>query len=162
MPKAPSTLQSTAAPPYKSLLKEPRNHCRTPINHCHRGFVGWAMASEEQQAKAEAIRDFAAKGNLEEIDQMVKENLEDVIWWINEGNSRGNTALQLAMWGTSTAARRCWLPVPTRQAEQRERHAAPATDGASQPVVCGCVGRRSFAPNSRHPLRWCTRPDTRH
>jgi hypothetical protein len=58
------------------------------------------MASEEQQAKAEAIRDFAAKGNLEEIDKMVKENLEDVIWWINEGSSRGNTALQLAaMWG---------------------------------------------------------------
>eukprot|EP01043_Picozoa_sp_COSAG02_P110594 COSAG02_NODE_46726_length_346_cov_1.259109_1_plen_95_part_10 len=59
-----------------------------------------AMASEAQQAKAEAIRDYAAKGNLEEIDKMVKENLEDVIWWINEGSSRGNTALQLAaMWG---------------------------------------------------------------
>lgn len=58
------------------------------------------MASEEQQAKAEAIRDFAAKGNLQEIDKMVKDNLEDVIWWINEGSSRGNTALQLAaMWG---------------------------------------------------------------
>ena len=59
-----------------------------------------AMASEAQQAKAEAIRDYAAKGNLEESDKMVKENLEDVIWWINEGSSRGNTALQLAaMWG---------------------------------------------------------------
>ena len=58
------------------------------------------MASEEQQAKAEALRDLASKGNLEEIDKMVKENLEDVIWWINEGNSRGGTALQLAaMWG---------------------------------------------------------------
>lgn len=58
------------------------------------------MASEEQQAKAEVIRDAAAKGNLGEIERMVSENLEDVIWWINEGSSRGNTALQLAaMWG---------------------------------------------------------------
>jgi ankyrin repeat protein len=58
------------------------------------------MASEEQLAKAESIRDHAAKGNLPDIKKMVQENLEDVIWWINEGNTRGNTALQLAaMWG---------------------------------------------------------------
>ena len=37
--------------------------------------------------KAEKLRDFAAKGNLEGVETMVRESLEDIIWWINEGNN---------------------------------------------------------------------------
>ena len=37
--------------------------------------------------KAEKLRDFAAKGNLEGVETMVRDSLDDIIWWINEGNN---------------------------------------------------------------------------
>eukprot|EP01052_Picozoa_sp_SAG31_P019703 SAG31_NODE_1448_length_8310_cov_6.709171_6_plen_74_part_00 len=46
---------------------------------------GKEMASPSE--KAEKLRDFAAKGNLEGVESMVRDSLDDIIWWINEGNN---------------------------------------------------------------------------
>ena len=51
-------------------------------------------------AKAEALRDAAAKGSLAVLEESIKTNIGDIMSWINDANRRGNTALQLAaMWG---------------------------------------------------------------
>ena len=51
-------------------------------------------------AKAEGLRDAAAKGSLAVLEESIKTNIGDIMSWINDANRRGNTALQLAaMWG---------------------------------------------------------------
>jgi hypothetical protein len=45
------------------------------------------MATPEYAEKADKLRDLAAKGSLDELSELVNANLDDVIWWINEGNN---------------------------------------------------------------------------
>ena len=79
------------------------------------------MANNPEYAeKAEKLRDAAAKGVLESIEEMISESLDDIIWWINEGNnvSKAQSALGLrsprrplpALAGRATTPNRCPNP----------------------------------------------------
>ena len=63
--------------------------------------------------KAEKLRDFAAKGNLEGVETMVRDSLDDIIWWINEGNNVLPAPPHLRTSGLSSS--HSLLPPPARR-----------------------------------------------
>ena len=112
------------------------------------------MASEEQLAKAESIRDHAAKGNLPDIKKMVQENLEDVIWWINEGNTRGNTALQLAaMWGHVDCCQELLAAGADKDKQSNVREHAPGASACVSAHGCPAAANEPECPQPRSSSR---------
>jgi hypothetical protein len=45
------------------------------------------MSTAEYADKADKLRKAAADGNLEAVQEMISSNLDDIIWWINDGNN---------------------------------------------------------------------------
>ena len=117
-------------------------------------------------AKAEALRDAAAKGSLAVLEESIKTNIGDIMSWINDANRRGNTALQLAaMWGHIDCCQALLAAGADKDKASNVRAPRISSSSSSRrsaPLISlGCRAGRAHAANVRRDQGRARRGDPR-